>query len=103
MAASKATDGAHGSPAAPRGGSAASARAHEVGDDVSALTYEVAIAELEAIIARIESGEIPLEESLQQYRRGAALVRRCRDVLDAAKTEVQRISAADLAKGESPR
>lgn len=103
MAAAKATDGAHGPRAGSRGGPADSARAHDSGDDVAALTYEVAIAELETIIARIESGEIPLEESLRQYRRGAALVRRCRDVLDAAKTEVQRISAADLAKGEAPR
>ncbi|MBM4100647.1 MAG: exodeoxyribonuclease VII small subunit [Phycisphaerae bacterium] len=99
----RATDGAHGSERTPRARAAAPPSASETGESVSALTYEVAIAELEAIIARIESGEIPLEESLQQYRRGAALVRRCRDVLDAAKTEVERISASDLAKGDSPR
>ncbi len=103
MTGMKASDGARDPHAAPQGGARASARAPDNGDGVSSLTYEVAIAELEGIIARIESGEIPLEESLQQYRRGAALVRRCRDVLDAAKTEVERISAADLAKGDAPR
>jgi len=102
MVAMRAMDGAHGSGKAQRGGSAPAAREASA-DGVSGLTYEGAISELEAIIARIESGEIPLEESLQQYRRGAALVRRCREVLDAAKTEVERITAADLAKGDSPR
>lgn len=71
-------------------------------EECSALTYEAAIAELEAIIARIESGQVPLEESLAQYRRGAALVRRCREVLDAAQAQVQRIAAADLARGDAP-
>jgi exodeoxyribonuclease VII small subunit len=98
----RAMDGANGSGKAQRGGSAPGTR-EGAGDGVSALTYEGAISELEAIIARIESGEIPLEESLQQYRRGAALVRRCREVLDAAKAEVERITAADLAKGDAPR
>jgi exodeoxyribonuclease VII small subunit len=102
MDAMRAMDGANGSGKAQRAGSAPGTR-EGAGDGVSALTYEGAIGELEAIIARIESGEIPLEESLQQYRRGAALVRRCREVLDAAKAEVERITAADLAKGDSPR
>ncbi len=65
-------------------------------DDLSGVTYEAALLELETIIARIESGEVALEESLRQYRRGAALVRRCREVLDGARAEIERIAAADL-------
>ena len=68
------------------------------GADPATLTYEAAIAELEALVASIESGNVPLEESVRQYRRGAALVRRCRDVLESARTEVERITATDLAK-----
>ncbi len=71
-------------------------------EDLSSITYEAALTELESIIARIESGDVALEESLRQYRRGAALVRRCRDVLDGARAEIERIAAADLiAKAES--
>jgi exodeoxyribonuclease VII small subunit len=103
MAAMKATGSAQVSDkASPTGGGTSEGR-DSAGDSVSTLTYEVAIAELEQIINRIESGEIALDESLKQYRRGAMLVRRCREVLDAAKTEVERISAADLAKGDAPR
>lgn len=65
--------------------------------DTANLSYETALAELESIIARIESGSVSLDESLNQYKRGAALVRRCREVLDRAKVEVERIAAADLA------
>lgn len=71
--------------------------ANEAQDDLSKLSYEKAISQLESIIARIESGEVSLEESLSQYKRGAALVRRCREVLDSAKVEVERIAASDLA------
>lgn len=66
--------------------------------DATTLGYEAALAELETIISRIESGDIALEESLRQYRRGAELVKRCRDVLDQARAEVQRIAASDLAE-----
>lgn len=58
--------------------------------------YEDAVAELEAIIERIDSGEVGLDASLDAYRRGAALVRRCRAILDSAQQEIERISAADL-------
>ncbi len=66
--------------------------------DATTLGYESALAELESIIARIEGGDVALEESLRQYRRGAELVKRCREVLDQARAEVQRISASDLAE-----
>ncbi len=55
------------------------------------------VAELESIIERIDSGEVALDASLDAYRRGAALVRRCRSILDSAQQEIERISAADLA------
>jgi len=61
------------------------------------LPYEEAIAELEAIIERIEQGEIGLEESLRQFERGDALVRRCDAVLRDAEQKVEQIDRARLA------
>jgi exodeoxyribonuclease VII small subunit len=40
-------------------------------------TFEQALAELESLVARMEDGKLPLEESLAAYRRGAELVRFC--------------------------
>ncbi|MHC4947825.1 MAG: exodeoxyribonuclease VII small subunit [Planctomycetota bacterium] len=60
------------------------------------LTYEQAIEELEAINRRIEEGEIGLEESLAEFKRGMALARRCREILDTAEQEIEEIRAEDL-------
>ncbi len=60
------------------------------------LTYEQAVAELEAIIERIEQGEIGLQESLEAYRRGAALLRRCSGILEIAEQQVQELAASSL-------
>ena len=50
------------------------------------LSFEQALESLEALIERVESGEIGLEEAITQYERGAALVKRCRSVLDVPAT-----------------
>lgn len=57
------------------------------------LPYEQAVEELEAIIERIESGEIGLEESLAEYERGTHLIRRCRAVLDRAEQKIMELDA----------
>ena len=87
------------SPASPRNGqgTARTAETAQSGPDVEARGFEDAVAELESIIERIDAGEVGLEASLDAYRRGAALVRRCRAILDSAQQEIERISAADLA------
>lgn len=53
------------------------------------LSFERAVEELESIIDRIEQGEIGLEESLKQRKRGDELIKRCRTVLDAAEQELE--------------
>ncbi len=73
-----------------------------VGPDAATMGYEAALSELESIIAQIEGGDVALDESLRQYRRGALLVKRCREVLDQARAEVQRIAAADLSDRPEP-
>jgi exodeoxyribonuclease VII small subunit len=59
------------------------------------LTYEQAVEELEAIIERIEQGQVGLEESLAQYRRGAALLKRCRMILDDATRQIEELTAQE--------
>jgi exodeoxyribonuclease VII small subunit len=61
--------------------------------DPQTMSYEQAIAELEAINTRIERGEISLEESLAAYRRGVALAKRCNSILETAEQEVKKITA----------
>lgn len=58
---------------------------------VESLTFEQAMEELESIIERIEQGKIGLEDSLAQRKRGDALIKRCRAVLDAAEQELKQV------------
>ena len=51
--------------------------------------FEAALAELESIVARLEQGELPLEESLRQFERGVALTRQCQTALRAAEQKVE--------------
>lgn len=65
------------------------------------MSYEQAIEELESIIERIEQGQVGLQESLIEYRRGAALLKRCRGILDVAEQQIQRMTAQDTADDSS--
>jgi len=60
--------------------------------DVSALSFETALAELEAIVQRLERGDVPLEESVAIYERGEALKRRCEELLKQAEARVEKIA-----------
>jgi exodeoxyribonuclease VII small subunit len=51
-------------------------------------TFEQALAELESLVARMEDGKLPLEESLAAYRRGAELVRFCESRLADAQARI---------------
>ncbi|HOE43890.1 MAG TPA: exodeoxyribonuclease VII small subunit [Rhodoferax sp.] len=51
--------------------------------------YEAALQELELLVARLESGELPLEQLLAQYQRGAELLKFCRDRLEAVEGQVK--------------
>jgi len=57
-----------------------------------ALTFEQSVAQLEQIVAAIESGQIGLEESLAKYEQGMSLVKRCRGILDNAEKRIQVLS-----------
>jgi exodeoxyribonuclease VII small subunit len=64
---------------------------------IDALTYEEAFAELETIIAALESGERPLEESMTLFGRGQALAKRCAELLEKAELKVQTLMGDSLA------
>ena len=68
--------------------------------DIDALRFEEAASELESIIDRIEQGEVELEDSLEAYRRGLALVKRCRAILDSAAKDIEVSSVEDLQDNE---
>jgi exodeoxyribonuclease VII small subunit len=55
----------------------------------ASLTYEAALQELEGLVQRMESGQIPLDELLSGYQRGAALLKICRDKLAAVEQQVK--------------
>jgi exodeoxyribonuclease VII small subunit len=55
-------------------------------------TFEESVAQLEQIVAAIESGQIGLEESLAKYEQGMALVKRCRGILDSAEKRIEQLT-----------
>lgn len=65
--------------------------------EFAAMPFEQAIAELERIVGQMENGSLSLEQSLAAYKRGVALVARCRDNLSSARQQV-RILEGDLMK-----
>ncbi|MCZ2126720.1 MAG: exodeoxyribonuclease VII small subunit [Anaerolineales bacterium] len=60
------------------------------------LTYEEALVELEGIVAALEEGENPLEEAIQLFERGQALVKRCGALLESAQLKVQKLVGETL-------
>ncbi len=52
------------------------------------LTFEKALEELETLVARMEDGRLPLEESLAAYQRGAQLIRLCESKLTDAQARI---------------
>ncbi len=61
------------------------------GHDVSGYTFEKAVAELESIVARLERGDVALDESIAIYERGEALKKHCEHLLAAAENRIEKI------------
>lgn len=59
-------------------------------------SYEAALAELEQLVGRIESGQMPLDELLGAYRRGADLLQYCRGRLDAVEQQVRMLDETGI-------
>ena len=60
------------------------------------LTFEKALEELEALVARMEDGKLPLEESLVAYQRGADLIKYCESRLTEAQARIAILEGGEL-------
>ncbi len=71
---------------------------------VSSLSFEEALHELESIVRKLESGDVPLEKSIAIYDRGNELRKHCDALLKSAESKVEKIQmAADgAASGTKP-
>lgn len=65
-------------------------------DDVE-FDFESSLGEVEQIVAKLESGELSLTESLEQYESGIRHLKRCQSLLDAAEQRVSLLSGFDAA------
>ena len=63
-------------------------------NDVSKLSFEDALKELESIVDKLERGDVPLEKSIEIYERGAALKSHCEQKLKSAELKVEQIVEA---------
>ncbi|GGD66392.1 exodeoxyribonuclease VII small subunit [Croceicoccus mobilis] len=61
--------------------------------DISQLSYEQALAALEDVVRKLESGEAALDESIALYERGEHLRKHCQARLDAAQARIEAIVA----------
>jgi exodeoxyribonuclease VII small subunit len=70
-------------------------------DDLGELSFEESIKELTNIVGKIEQGEIPLQDSLEQYEKGMALIKQCRTILEKAEKRIEKISELDAKSQET--
>ncbi len=71
---------------------------NEKKSDTDKMSFEEAIKELTDIVGSIEKGEIALQDSLQQYETGMALIKHCRAILQKAEKRIEKISKEEKAE-----
>lgn len=57
--------------------------------------FEAALSELETLVARLESGELNLDQSLDHFKRGVELTRACQAILNDAQQTIDRLNEQD--------
>lgn len=60
-------------------------------NDITAMSFETAVAELERIVDQLEKGDVPLDKSIEIYERGEALKIHCEKLLGAAEKRIEKI------------
>jgi exodeoxyribonuclease VII small subunit len=63
---------------------------------VAELTFEQALDELDALVRRMEAGELSLDDAVAAYRRGAELARHCQGKLAVAEQEIRKLDGEML-------
>lgn len=64
----------------------------EVPDDILAMSFEDALAELDRVVGSLESGQAPLEESIALYTRGTQLRAHCSAKLKSAQSRIEKLT-----------
>lgn len=72
--------------------------------DIEKLSFEDAMNELESIASQLETGDSPLEKSIELFERGNRLKRHCQKILEAAEEKVEQITVGEggAATGAGP-
>ena len=70
-------------------------------DNIDKLGFEEAIKELTNIVGKIEQGQIPLQDSLEQYEKGMALIKQCRTILQKAEERIEKITREEDSQDSS--
>ena len=60
------------------------------------INYESALAELETLVMQLEGGQMPLDQLLTGYQRGAQLLKFCRDKLEAVENQIKVLEGTEL-------
>jgi exodeoxyribonuclease VII small subunit len=60
------------------------------------VNYESALAELEKLVMQLEGGQMPLDQLLTGYQRGAQLLKFCRDKLEAVENQIKVLEGTEL-------
>ena len=63
--------------------------------EIADMTFEQALAELEQVVAKLERGDVPLDDSIALYERGALLRTHCQAKLAQAEEKVSKITLGD--------
>jgi len=63
--------------------------------------FEVALAELEQLVQKMEAGELPLAQAMLEFEKGIGLVRQCQEHLDKARAQVEKLMESKELMGES--
>ena len=65
-------------------------------------TYEAALQELDELVSQLESGQLPLDQLMSGYQRGATLLTFCRDKLAAVEQQISVIENGQLKSWNKP-
>jgi exodeoxyribonuclease VII small subunit len=71
-------------------------------DPPAAPTYEEALGELERLVTRMEEGQLPLDQMLDSYKRGAELLELCRTRLERVEEQVRLLEDGQLKNWNPP-